>query len=278
MDDFKGKTMVITGGATGIGFALAKAFGREGAAILIAEPRENRMQAAVTKLSALSIEANYFPCDVSDLAQVEALADFAWGLGRPVGGIVNNAGVAHARSRVSNTEMDQVRALFDVNFFGVWHGCSVFGKRLAEQGTPAGIFNTGSENSFFVAAPGSAAYVASKHAVLGLSDALREELPDFIHVGLICPGFVQSDLVSEQLMPMAMEADKFADIIVQQIKDDRFFLVSHSYNIERVNARHDEVARAYDQYAPRYEGDEEYDIRTLIEKLRSANNPKADVD
>lgn len=278
MQDFQDKTLVITGGATGIGFALAKAFGREGAAILIAEPRETYLQQAVAKLAELSIQADYFVCDVSDLNQVEALADFAWGLGRPVGGIVNNAGVAHPRRRVADTSMDVVRKLFDVNFFGVWHGCKVFGKRLSEQGTPAGIYNVGSENSFFVAAPGSADYVASKHAVLGLTDALQEEVPDFIHVGLICPGFVQSDLVSEELMPVAMEADKFAEIIVSQIKDDQFFLVSHPYNIERVDGRHNQVTKAYATYAPRYDGDNEHDIRTLIEKLRAAQNSKADFD
>ncbi len=275
---FEGKTMVITGGATGIGFALAKALGAEGASIVIAEPREHRLQEAVEKLSGASITADYFVCDVTDLAQVEALADFAWNQGRSVGGIINNAGVADPRSRMHQESMDSVRSLFDVNFFGVWHGCSVFGRRLAEQGTPAGIYNTGSENSLFVAAPGSAAYVASKHAVLGLTDALRDEVPDFIKVGIICPGFVQSELVSEELMPMAMPADRFAETIVRQMKDDRFFLVSHSYNIERVNARHGEISTAYEQYAPRYEGDEEYDIRTLIERLRAAQSAKAEFD
>ncbi|SIN64589.1 short chain dehydrogenase [Parasphingorhabdus marina DSM 22363] len=276
--EFDGKAMVITGGATGIGFALARALGNEGAAVIIAEPREHRLQEAVEKLSGEGIRADHFVCDVTDLAQVEALADFAWDQGRPVGGIVNNAGVAHPRSRMHKEAMDDVRSLFDVNFFGVWHGCSVFARRLAEQGTPAGIYNTGSENSLFVAAPGSAAYVASKHAVLGLTDALRDEVPEYIKIGIICPGFVQSELVSKELMPMAMPADKFASIIVRQMKDDRFFLVSHSYNIERVDHRHAEITSAYEGYAPRYDGDEEYDIRTLIEKLRAAQSAKAELD
>ena len=78
MKDFKDKVVVITGGATGIGFSFAKQFGRQGAKIVIAARRVERINESVKKLQAMDIEVAGTQCDVSVLAEVEALADFAW--------------------------------------------------------------------------------------------------------------------------------------------------------------------------------------------------------
>ena len=260
------KVAVITGGATGIGFALAKEMGKRGAQVVIAEPRQEKLQQAVATLAGEGVTAEYFVCDVTDLNQVEALAEFAWSTFGQVDIAINNAGIGQPRATVMDCDMQAVHATFDVNFFGVWHGCRVFGKRFAEQGTPAAIYNTASENAFFVAAPQMAAYVATKHAVLGLTDALREEVPDFVQVGAIIPGFVATDLTA-QAGELAMTADEFAGIIVPQIEAGEFLAVSHAYNMEHINQRHQRVSRAYAQYAPRYEGDDEYDVRALLAKM-----------
>lgn len=266
--NFDGRLVVITGGATGIGFALAKAFGARGAHICIAEPREHRLREAVSALRSESIEADYCVCDVSDPDQVFALADFAFSRGPPVAAIVNNAGIGIGRGYVIEQDLTALRRLFDVNFFGVWQGCAVFGKRLVEQGVPAGIYNVGSENSLFVGVPNVAGYVASKHAVHGLTDALRDELPDFIRVGLICPGFVKSEIIDPSVSPLAMDTDVFAERVVRQIEDGSFYIVSHAYNMHRIDQRYRDLQKAFLTYAPRYEGDDEYDIRTLLRNLR----------
>ena len=75
---FKDKVVVITGGATGIGFGLAMEMGQRGATIVLAEPREHKLQEAIQKLHAAGVSASYKICDVTSLSQVEALADFAW--------------------------------------------------------------------------------------------------------------------------------------------------------------------------------------------------------
>lgn len=162
-----------------------------------------------------------------------------------------------------------MQRVFDVNVFGVWNGCKVFGARLIEQGTPAAIYNTGSENSFFVAVPKASAYVASKHAVLGLTETLREEMPDFITVGLIAPGFVGSDLIPENIRHVAMPPEDFADIAVKQIIAGERYVVSHSYNQVHIDARYKAISKAYSRFAPRYAGDDKFDIRTLLAKLRA---------
>jgi NAD(P)-dependent dehydrogenase (short-subunit alcohol dehydrogenase family) len=264
VDNFNNKVAVITGGATGIGFALAKALGKLGAKIIIGEPRADKLQAAVAQLGKLNIEAASFVMDVSNFESVEALADFAWQQYGAVDLLFNNAGISMKRGSVTKANMDDVRRVFDVNFFGIWHGCAIFGKRMIEQGTPAAIYNTASENALFTAVPKTSAYVASKHAVLGFTESFREEMPDFIQVGTIIPGFVQSDLIDPSIVKLAMGADRFADIVIEQIKAGSDFIVSHSFNVEHINQRHTKLMKAYQTFAPRYDGDEEFDVPTLI--------------
>ncbi|MEM7098056.1 MAG: SDR family oxidoreductase [Pseudomonadota bacterium] len=268
--ELNNRNVVITGGASGIGYALAKVLGEKGGRVLIAEPSEQRLTHAVETLRERDVDASYAVCDVTDLAQVEALAEHAWSEFGRVDMVFNNAGIGIGQTPIIETSIEDLHAVINVNFFGVWHGCKVFGKRLMEQGTPAGIYNTGSENSLFNAVPNNAAYLASKHAVLGMTDNLREQMPDFIHVGLIIPGFVKSGL-TEAVGHLAMDTDQFAGIVLQQIGDGRFYIVSHGYNMEHIDDRYDEIKQAYEAYAPRYDGDEEYDVRYLLAKLRGGS-------
>jgi NAD(P)-dependent dehydrogenase (short-subunit alcohol dehydrogenase family) len=262
MEDFSNKVVAITGGATGIGFALAKSLGADGAKIIIGEPRQEALDSAIARLTEMGIEAIATPLDVANLASVEAFADVAWKHYGRVDILINNAGVTGARGLVHKVDIAEARKLFDVNFFGVWHGCSVFSARMIEQGTQAAIYNLGSENSLFVAVPKSVAYVASKHAVLGLSESLRNDLPDFIHVGTIFPGYVDTPLTAQA--EGGMNADHFAKIVKRQIQNGAHMIVSHSYNIVHIDKRHAELTDAYATYAPRYEGDDKYDVGTLI--------------
>ena len=139
---------------------------------------------------------------------------------------------------------------------------------MIAQGEPAAIYNVASENAFFNAVKKSAPYIASKHAVRGLTEAMRDEFPEFIKVGMIVPGFVASDMTagSEQF---AMDADTFAEKVVTQIQAGEFYVVTHAYNIERIKPIHAAVEDAYARNAPRYDGDDEYDVPTLIARLRS---------
>ncbi|MFF8772193.1 SDR family NAD(P)-dependent oxidoreductase [Kitasatospora sp. NPDC015120] len=262
MKDYKDKVVVITGGATGIGFAYARAFGRDGARIVLAGRRENRLREAVDTLTTDGVEAAFQVCDVTDREQVVRLADFAQERFGRVDVIVNNAGTGML-SPVLETSLADVRKLFEANFFGVWHVAEVFARRFVEQGTPAAIYNVGSENSLFHAAFGGAGYVASKQSVGALSESLREELPDFIEVSLICPGFVRSEIEDPEFMAHGMDTDRFVDITMPQLRAGRFYVVSHSYNAVRIAARYKEIMQAYETYAPRYDGDEEFDVRTV---------------
>ena len=271
--DFKNKTAVITGGATGIGFALAKQMGLAGARVIVFEPREEVLRRAVVALGALGIDAKYLVGDATDPASVEALAAFAWAENGRGDILINNAGIAGARVGVLDIDIAAAKSLFDINFFGVWNGIQAFGKRFREDGLPAAIYSTASENALFNALPagGGGAYVASKHAVLALMDVLRREAnatPSMsnIELGVIIPGWVSTPMTRDQ----GMDADQFAANIFAQMQAGAYHLVGHAYNIVRIEERLSEIAAAYAKYAPRYEGDDEYDVQLYVERLRAA--------
>tara|TARA_B000000475_G_scaffold47955_1_gene36794 strand:+ start:173 stop:976 length:804 start_codon:yes stop_codon:yes gene_type:complete len=267
MQDLKDKVIAITGGATGIGFALAKTLGQEGAKIIIGEPRKEKLEEAVKILRDLGIEAYETSLDVTNLKSVEEFAEFTIKNFGCVDILINNAGISGARGRIDKVDITKAKNVFDVNFFGVWHGCAVFSRKMIEQGTSAAIYNLGSENSLFIAVPKSVAYVASKHAVFALSESLRNDLPDYIHVGTIFPGYVDTPLTSQ--VEGGMNADEFANIIKEQIKNEEHIIVSHAYNSVHIERRNKEITSAYKKYAPRYDGDNEYDIKTIFQNYKN---------
>ncbi|MFN3231741.1 MAG: SDR family NAD(P)-dependent oxidoreductase [Alphaproteobacteria bacterium] len=270
MESYKDKVVVITGGATGIGLSFAKRFGGDGAKLVLAGRRQDKLDAAVEELKALGIEAACNVCDVSVYSQVEALADFAWETFGRADVIMNNAGVLAPPSTVIDAQPEHVRHVMDVNYFGVWNGVSVFGKRFIEQGTPAAIYNVGSENSFYNFVPGTFAYESAKHGLHALTDALREEAPDFIEVSFVCPGFVYSEMTAAVGGDAAMPTDKYTGIAFKQLKAGEYYVVSHAYNVVRITDRYEEMMAAYAKYAPRYDGDDEYDARSLMAKMMAA--------
>lgn len=266
---FAGKTAVITGGATGIGLALAKQMGAAGARIILFEPREDVLGEAVDGLKTLGVDAKYLVGDVTDAAAVEALADFAWAENGRGDIIVNNAGVGGLRGGIFDTDLAAARALYEVNFWGVWHGIQAFGKRYRADGLPSAIYTTASENALFNALPsGGGAYVSGKHALFGLMDVLRREVhrkADLaqIKLGVIIPGWVATALSNE----MGMDADRFAATIFAQMQAGEYYLVGHAYNVVRMRERIDELEAAFARYAPRYDGDEEYDVQLYYARL-----------
>lgn len=259
---------VVTGGASGIGLAVAEELGRGGARVMLADLPGAALDAAVARLANAGIETIGHGCDVSDLTAVERVADAAFAAFGRVDLVFNNAGISGPRGKLWEVDPQAARDHFEVNFWGVWHGCRAFAPRLAAQATASAIYNTGSENSLFCAVPQTAAYIAAKHAVLGLTESLREDLPPHVHAGLVIPGWVHTAIGPDEAMRHGMPVDRFAAIIVPQMLARSRFVVAHAYNVERIHERIDALDAAYAQHAPRYAGDEEYDVRTVIARLR----------
>ena len=252
MSAFEGQVAVITGGAGGIGRALGEALEAQGAQVLLAD---------------LAGEG-VFVCDVTRTEDCAALANEAFGRFGRVDLLINNAGIGGANGRLAQVPLDEARRVFEVNFWGVWNGCAVFAPRMSAQKHPSAIYNVASENALFCAMPRAAAYIASKHAVLGLTENLREDLPPHVHVGTIIPGWVATGINPEAIRDNAMAAEEYAGIILPQIAARERFVVSHAFNVERMGERVDALESAFATYAPRYAGDDEYDVRVFIQRMR----------
>ncbi len=251
---FAGKVAIITGGAGGIGRALGRALQSAGASVLLADRHG---------------DAEVFACDVTDPDAVKALADEAWGRFGRVDLLINNAGIGGIGKRQPDTPLADARRVLEVNFWGVWNGCAQFAPRLAAQSHPSAIYNVASENALFCAVKRSAAYIASKHAVLGMTESLREDLPAHVHAGTIIPGWVGTDINPAAIRDSAMDPDRFAAIVLPQIAARERFVVSHAYNPVRMHERVEALDAAFARYAPRYEGDDEYDVRRFVERVRA---------
>lgn len=188
---------VVTGGASGIGKALAREAVARGMAVAIADIEGDRAVAAAAELGGTDV-ARGFACNVIDPASLATLAESVTAAFGGANYLFNNAGVA-AGSTVENTTPTDAAWVMSVNFMGVFHGIQAFLPLLraaAERGEPARFINTGSENSLGLPFLGpTSIYTASKHAVLGLSDALRRDLKGSgIEVSILCPGLVQSEI------------------------------------------------------------------------------------
>lgn len=195
---FKNSVAVVTGGASGIGRALCLGAAARGARIAVVDVESGRAGLVVEEICASGALARAYRCDVADMTQVSALAeqiriDFGG-----VNLVFNNAGVAAGGTVEDSTSADAAWML-SVNFTGVFNGIKAFLPLLRQAqaaGLTAHIVNTGSENSLGVPVIGPMSiYTATKHAVLGLSDALRRDLVGSgIGVSLLCPGLVTTDV------------------------------------------------------------------------------------
>lgn len=265
MSGFTPRTAVITGGASGIGLAVAKRLTGQGAEVIVADLDGPALERAKALKGITAIA-----CDVADLDQVEALADGAFEQFETVDLVLNNAGQNGVNGPIWEVDPAAARAHFDVNFWGIWNGCRAFAPRLIAQDTQSAIYNTGSENSWFCAVKQSAAYIAAKHAVLGMTESLRGDLPPHVRAGLIVPGWVFTPLGPERFMQFGMDVDEYVDIILPQIFARRRFVVSHGYNQVRIDERMDELAASYAEFALPPGDDAKHDVQLVMAQLKKA--------
>ncbi len=264
MKEFKNKVVVVTGGATGIGRELAARFGTHGAKVIICGLREDRLEEATKQLENKGIEARYKVCDVTKLDEVKALADYAWDEFGQVDVLVNNAGVLGDVKSIIDLTESEVDRVFKVNVIGVLNGIWAFAKRMIAQETPATILTVSSEAGLYYIRPESGPYHASKSAVKCMMESFNDEVPSHIHVGIIYPGIVQSEIGGgKEITTLGMPTRDFVDTIWPQIENGELHIVSHSTGAKYFSQFSETVKKSYDTYAPRYEGDEVYDLKHL---------------
>lgn len=193
MDTFKNRVVVITGGASGIGLSMARAFADEGALIVLADLNERALREATHEMERRGARVLAVPTDVTRLDSVQQLAATTRDHFGAVHIICNNAGVAVFGEIAQATHRDWEFTM-NVDFWGVVHGIETFVPILLEQNDEGHIVNTASMAGL-VGMRWLGIYSAAKFAVVGLSEALHRELkPHGIGVSVLCPMIVATNI------------------------------------------------------------------------------------
>jgi NAD(P)-dependent dehydrogenase (short-subunit alcohol dehydrogenase family) len=261
---------VITGGASGIGLAMAKRFAREGMKLVLADVEEDALRKVEQEFRKAGIPVLAIRTDVSRSHDVERLAEKTLATFGAVHLVCNNAGVAPGGVVWESTVADWEWVL-GVNVWGVIHGVRVFVPIMQRQDTPCHIVNTASVAGL-LSVPGMGIYCVSKHAVVTLSECLHHDLTERgskIGVSLLCPAFVPTGIVDsernrpallrnpsrartpedqarEEQMRHAVQsgrvsAEMVADMVLDAIRQERFYIFTHPRIKPAIQSRMEDV-------------------------------------
>ncbi len=250
MQDLHGKVAVVTGGASGIGNALARRFASEGARVVIGDVEAAALERAVSELRASGADVEGVVTDVTDPAQMQALGDAAVAAFGGVHVFCNNAGVGGG-GLSWEMPLSTWEWVIGVNLWGVIHGVRTFVPLLMQQ-TEAHIVNTASVAGL-VAAPFMGPYNASKHAVVAISETLHHELAmsaPQVKVSVLCPGWVNTKIAESArnrpehlkdgaapdadaaallrgFLEQGMPPDEVAAKVLDAMREERFWILTH---------------------------------------------------
>ena len=263
--ELRGRVAVVTGGGSGIGRALCLAFAAEGCAgVVVVDIDEAAAEAVATEVEAAGAEALAVACDVGDPGQVDGVRDLAVRRFGTVHLVCNNAGILRSGATWETT-LEEWDATFAVNVWGVVNGVRTFVPHLIAQGE-GHVVNTASLAGL-TAAPGLAAYNASKHAVVALSETLHRDLLVSGHAGVgvsvVCPGLVATPIVDDPVtrsgrtdvgrligealaerIPTSMAPEEVAAAVVASVEDGRFYVLTHpEQTIAMVQQRFDDLVQ-----------------------------------
>jgi NAD(P)-dependent dehydrogenase (short-subunit alcohol dehydrogenase family) len=271
MKDLRGKTAFITGGASGLGLAMAEAFGHEGMNVMLADIEADVAREKVEALRAKQIKADWVKVDVTsrDSVRAGALATIAK-FGK-VHLVANNAGVGAGGvfGEVPEGDWDWV---IDVNLKGVVYGMEVFAPLIGSHGEGGHFVNTASMAGH-ISPAGMEPYCATKFAVVAMSEGWREQLaPRNIGVSVLCPGLVSTNIYAGRrnrpadaygpdgrpVDPAALEQQRewmaggidpliVGQRVVEAVKDDDLYIFSHVEYESVVRARYERVMAGFEK-------------------------------
>ncbi len=278
MQQFEGRVAVVTGGASGIGRALATRFAGEGMRVVLADVERDALEATAAELRDGGAEVLAVETDVSSAESVEALADRAYEAFGAVHVVCNNAGVGGANVAAYRATLADWEWTLGVNLWGVIHGVRAFLPRMLEGGEEGHVVNTASIAGLTPLA-GNAPYGVSKAGVVALSEALYLELERRgapVRASVLCPGIVNTNILDsgrnrpealrnpepprpdpaqerlrDEFARSAIEPGEVAAKVIEAIRDQRFWILTH--DIDSWIRRRSEgiLSRANPQARPR---------------------------
>ncbi len=279
---FRDRVAVVTGGASGIGFATAQRLAAEGMRLVLADVEAAALERATQELEAKGARVLGVPTDVSRAEDVERLARRTLEHFGAVHVVFNNAGVAVTGAAWENTLADWEWVL-GVNLWGVVHGVRTFVPILLRQDEPGHVVNTASMAGL-TSSPGMAVYNVTKHAVVTLSETLHHDLAlqnARVGVSVLCPGFTRTRIMAsarnrenegrvDPPNPAASELgarielalrrgvdagippEEVAGLVFEAIRDERFYVLPAQPEVhEALRVRMDEILARRNPATPR---------------------------
>ncbi|MCP4908596.1 MAG: SDR family NAD(P)-dependent oxidoreductase [bacterium] len=266
MHEFEGRTAVITGGASGMGFAMAESFAGVGMNIVLADVEAGALKQAAEKIDALGVTAVAVQTDVSDEAEMDHLCEVVRERFGAPEILCLNAGVGGGGGPTDLLTTRDWKWAVDVNLYGIIHGLRVFlgDMRKRNRGHIVVTASVAGLTSF----PGSLPYNATKHAAVSVAEGLFSELAEAgseLAVHCLCPGVVSTNIhTSERNRPKELQnppgeeasrSEEFAgfmehlyesvskpgqvaELVLQAIVDRRFWIQTDAYYREAIAARH----------------------------------------
>jgi NAD(P)-dependent dehydrogenase (short-subunit alcohol dehydrogenase family) len=267
VQDLAGKVAVITGGASGIGFAMARRFAVEGMRLVLADIERPALERSAARLAADGADVLPVPTDVSVDADVQALAATTLDHFGDVHLLCNNAGVGSRGLPVAELPLRDFEWVLAVNLLGVIHGLNAFLPHLRANDV-GHVVNTASASALYHL-PRMGPYNASKAGVLALSETLKFELDaegSRVGVSVLCPSWVRTNISTadrnrperfayaldtaqmeqlaeykakrrEQLATIALDPSEVADEVCAAVKANRFYILTHKESLELFEAR-----------------------------------------
>ncbi|TMK31000.1 MAG: SDR family NAD(P)-dependent oxidoreductase [Actinobacteria bacterium] len=219
--DLRGAVAVVTGASSGFGELTSRMLAKEGAAVVLAARRAERLEALAAEIEGRGGRALAVRCDVTEVADLQGLRDRVDEAFGRCDVLINNAGIPGG-GRFEDLSLEQIEQVIRVNLLGVLVCTKVFLPMMLDR-QRGHIVNVGSLAGRY-AAPGASVYSASKHGVVAFSEALYYELaPRGILVTSVNPGFAATEGFPQGRLPSAlvMRADRVARVIVDVIKEGR---------------------------------------------------------
>ena len=266
MKEFKGKTAVITGAASGIGYALAEKLAEEKMNIVLADIEQDTLDSAVKKISDHGVEAIGLKIDVMDKNAVSYLAEESIKAFGNIHILCNNAGVASTVSAdgIWNFDESDWEWVLGVNFYGTLYGLQSFVSHMIKHKEEGHIINTISLAGIL---PGEGIYGVSKHAALALSESLWQGLKKAkskIGASVLCPGFVATNIIESDrnrpenlpaknkanfvlkklaatVLKRGKEPNEIADVTFDAIRENKFYILPHTNYDEMIKERYNRI-------------------------------------
>lgn len=241
--DFSGKTILVTGGASGIGLGTVQAFARNRATVVIADISDDQGEAAVREIVEQGGKAEFAHLDVTSVSQVDEVIAAIVGRHGKLDFAFNNAGIGGAFGPLANTDHGEWQRVVEVDLMSVYY-CMHAEIRAMRQSGGGAIVNMASAAGIS-GAYGSTAYVASKHGVVGLTrGAAMDYAAQGIRINAVCPGLIATPLLA--MLPQATldrlteaapirrpgTTDEIAQAVMWLCSDGASYMIGHALPVD----------------------------------------------